>query len=236
LVEAVPADGFVPDLFTPEAYSRLPTDRVVSVLRKARGPQVAELLAFGDGLVAYQICGIAPAMPAIGAMVRAELAHRAFLIFTAGVDAALATLGPGISWDPPVLSVRSPVDGEVRLGGRGLRLVPSVFWTRPGVSVAGYRRPTMTYPIHPAPASPAAPREDPLSALIGATRAEVFRALVAGCGTMQLARDLGISPATASAHVSALREAGLAATRRTGRAVRHTLTPLGMQLLGTALR
>jgi len=72
--------------------------------------------------------------------------------------------------------------------------------------------------------------------LIGATRAEVFRALVAGCGTTQLARDLRTSPATASAHVTALREAGLAATRRTGRAVRHTLTPLGMQLLGTALR
>jgi len=35
--------------------------------------------------------------------------------------------------------------------------------------------------------------------------------------------------------MAALREAGLAATRRTGRAVRHTLTPLGMQLLGTTL-
>jgi DNA-binding transcriptional ArsR family regulator len=133
-----------------------------------------------------------------------------------------------------VLTVRSPAEGEVRLGGRGLRLVPSVFWTRPGVSVTGYRRPTITYPIHPAPASPPAPRDDPLSVLIGATRAEVFRALVGGCGTTQLARDLRISPASASAHVAALREAGLAATRRTGRAVRHTLTPLGLQLLGTA--
>jgi DNA-binding transcriptional ArsR family regulator len=147
------------------------------------------------------------------------------------VDAALATLGPGISWDPPVLSVRAPGDGDVRLGGRGLRLVPSVFWTRPGVSVAGYRRPTLSYPIHPAPASPPAPRDDPLSALVGATRAEVLRALTTGCGTTQLARDLRISPATASAHVTALREAGLAATRRTGRAVHHTLTPLGLRVL-----
>jgi len=233
LFEAVPADGYVPDFFTPEVYSGLPTDRAVAKLRKARGPRRAELLAFGDDLVAYQIGGISPAMPAIGAILRAELAHRAHLIFTAGVDAALATLGPGISWEPPVLSVRTPQDGEVRLGGRGLRLVPSVFWSRPGVSVAGYLRPTLTYPIHPAPASPPVPREDPLSVLIGATRADVFRALIAGCGTMQLARDLRISPASASAHVSALREAGLAATRRTGRAVRHTLTPLGMQLLGT---
>jgi hypothetical protein len=49
------------------------------------------------------------------------------LVFTACVDAAPATLGPGISWDPPVLTVRTPAGGDVRLGGRGLRLVPSVF-------------------------------------------------------------------------------------------------------------
>jgi hypothetical protein len=72
-----------------------------------------------------------------------------------------------------------------------------------------------------------------LSVLIGATRAEVFRALVAGRGTTPLARELRISPASASAHVTALRQVGPAATRRTGRAVRHTLNPPGMQLLGT---
>jgi DNA-binding transcriptional ArsR family regulator len=230
LLEAVPAEGFVPDLFTPEKYSAMPTDRLVARLRKSR--RKTELLAFGDALVAYQSSCISPAVTTVGALLRAELAHRAHLIFTAGVDEALATLGPGISWEPPVLVVRTPAEGDVRLGGRGLRLVPSVFWTRPGVSVAGYLRPTLSYPIHPAPASPPLPRDDPLSALIGATRAQVLRALISGCGTMQLARDLGISPATASAHVTALREAGLAATRRTGRAVRHTLTPLGMQLLG----
>lgn len=229
LLEAVPAEGFVPDLFTPEQYSRLPTDQLVARLR--RSGRKTELLAFGDALVAYQSSCILPAVTTVGALLRAELAHRAHVIFTAGVDEALATLGPGISWAPPVLTVRAPAEGDVWLGGRGLRLVPSVFWTRPGVSLAGYTRPTLSYPIHPAPASPPAPRDDPLSALIGATRAQVLRALVGGCGTMQLARDLEISPATASAHVTALREAGLAATRRTGRAVRHTLTPLGMQLL-----
>jgi DNA-binding transcriptional ArsR family regulator len=109
--------------------------------------------------------------------------------------------------------------------------IESVFWRGPAVSIAGYRRPTLTYPVHPAPASPPSPRDDPLAALVGATRADVLRALITGCGTMQLAREPQISPATASAHVTALREAGLAATRRTGRAVRHTLTPLGMQLL-----
>jgi DNA-binding transcriptional ArsR family regulator len=234
LVDAVPADGLVPDLFTPEWYSGMPTDRVIAELRQTQSPEGAALLPFSDALAAYQMRCMAPAMPTIGALLRAELAHRAHMVFTAGVDAVLATLGPGIRWDPPVLTVRAPVNGDVRLGGRGLRLVPSVFWSRPGVIVAGYRRPTLTYPLDPAPASPPASRNDPLAALVGATRADVLRALVTGYGTGQLARELGVSASTASAHVTALREAGLAATMQTGRGVRHTLTPLGMQLLGAS--
>ncbi len=72
--------------------------------------------------------------------------------------------------------------------------IESVFWRGPAVSIAGYRRPTLTYPVHPAPASPPSPRDDPLAALVGATRADVLRALITGCGTMQLARELQNQP------------------------------------------
>lgn len=231
LLDAVPAEGFIPDLFTPELCSRLPTDRAVAWLRRIRAPEATTMLAFADALTAYQKSCIAPAMPAIGALLRAELAHRAHLTVTAGLDATLGTLGPGIGWDASVLTVETAHGGDVRLAGRGLRLVPSVFWTRPAVGVDNYRRPTLTYPIHPAPPPPPPPRADPLAVLVGVTRAGVLRALVAGGGTGEIARELGLSQATVSEHVTALREAGLAATRRTGRAVRHTLTPLGMQLL-----
>jgi hypothetical protein len=39
LLDAVPADGFVPDLFTPERFSAMPTDRVIAGLREARAPE-----------------------------------------------------------------------------------------------------------------------------------------------------------------------------------------------------
>ena len=234
LFDVVPADGLVPDFLTPERLSGFPSDRLVRELRCGHGPQAygTELLALGDALTAYHRNCIAPGMTTLAALLRAELAHRALLSLVEGVDAVLSTLGPEVRWSPPVLEVQTPAEGDIALGGRGLRLVPSMFWTRPAVAVDQYARPTLTYPIHPAPASPPVRRDDPLAALVGATRAGVLRALVTGCGTMQLARELGISPASASGHVTALRDAGLAATRRTGRAVRHTLTPLGLRLLG----
>jgi DNA-binding transcriptional ArsR family regulator len=234
LLDVVPADGLVPDFLTPENLSALPTDRVVDLLRDGVCPPEDDgtgLLALADALTAYHRSCIAPSMTTVGVLLHAELAHRAHLILTDGIDAALATLGPGIRWNPPVLEVQSPADGDLRLAGRGLRLVPSVFWSRPGVLIPERGWPTVTYPVHPAPVSATEPRDDPLAALVGATRAAVLRALVTGCGTTQLARDLGISPASASGHVTALRDAGLAATRRAGRSVRHTLTPLGLQVV-----
>jgi hypothetical protein len=47
--------------------------------------------------------------------------------------------------------------------------------------------------------------------------------------TGELAAKPGIS--AASAHTKTLRAAGLAATRRTGKAVSHVATPLGPRLL-----
>ncbi|MFG2834800.1 ArsR/SmtB family transcription factor [Streptomyces zaomyceticus] len=70
-----------------------------------------------------------------------------------------------------------------------------------------------------------------LSAALGRTRTEVLRALTEPRTTTELARRTGISNATASAHATALRAAGLITTTRTGRSVHHERTPLGALLL-----
>jgi DNA-binding transcriptional ArsR family regulator len=59
----------------------------------------------------------------------------------------------------------------------------------------------------------------------------VLRAIGGGCRTSELAARLGVTARAASAHASALREAGLLVTVREGRSVRHTLTGLGSGLL-----
>jgi DNA-binding MarR family transcriptional regulator len=49
--------------------------------------------------------------------------------------------------------------------------------------------------------------------------------------TTELASELGVSAATVSGHTKTLREAGLIVTTRAGKAVLHSLTPLGGKLL-----
>jgi DNA-binding transcriptional ArsR family regulator len=73
---------------------------------------------------------------------------------------------------------------------------------------------------------------DSLAALLGLTRAAVLRALRKPHGTADLAYTVGISPASASEHAKVLRDAYLIETRREGRSVRHSLTPLGRTMLG----
>ncbi|WP_225801542.1 helix-turn-helix domain-containing protein, partial [Streptomyces sp. NK15101] len=73
----------------------------------------------------------------------------------------------------------------------------------------------------------AADGEGALVGVLGRTRAELLRDLTAPRTTTELARRLGVSNATASAHAAALRAAGLLTTTRTGRSVHHAPTPLG---------
>ncbi|MEU1783161.1 helix-turn-helix domain-containing protein [Streptomyces abikoensis] len=76
------------------------------------------------------------------------------------------------------------------------------------------------------------PGPDPLTPLLGRTRAGVLRRLVQRHSTTTLADGLGISVASASMHAKALREAGLVVTRREGKTARHQCSGLGLDLLG----
>ncbi len=251
LLELVPPRGSVPDFLVPEGSGGRPSDLALAQVL-ATPPQViaeqlggrprsawvrrlaasddAALAEFGVALRTYYQACVAGWWDTIHQMLAAELARRAQELLVGGAHDLLGTLGPGVRWRYPVLEVDGPGAGELRLGGRGVKLVPSVFWTRPAVA-GGYRQPTITYPIHPAPQSPGTPVGDPLGELLGRGRAHVARALVAGGGTVALAERLGVSPAIVSEHVAVLRRAGLAATVRRGRAVRHSLTPLGLRLV-----
>jgi DNA-binding transcriptional ArsR family regulator len=70
-----------------------------------------------------------------------------------------------------------------------------------------------------------------VAALLGQTRAAVLAGTADGTSTTELARRAGVSLAAASQHATVLRDAGLISTHWHGRAVRHTLTPLGAALL-----
>jgi DNA-binding transcriptional ArsR family regulator len=164
---------------------------------------------------------------------------RTRVLATGGVSALLSTLHPALSWDPPVLTLRGlSVNRDLRLEGRGIRILPSFFcWRHPIFLKDPALPPVLVYPmlhgtgvdVHLG--TPGSRASKPLEPLLGRTRAKVLEAVAQGLSTTELAHVTGISAATASHHVGVLREAGLVVSLREGSAVLHALTPLGRSLL-----
>ncbi|WP_344316818.1 ArsR/SmtB family transcription factor [Streptomyces javensis] len=195
----------------------------------------------------YYEAAVAPCDDPLRARTEAERAARARDLLDGGVHGMLAGLGPTMRWRPPVLYVDYPAEHDLRLNGRGLRLVPSYFCWRTPVTMANPELPpVLFYPLlrassptaaepHARPHGPAGPDAPtaPLTALLGRTRATVLCAAAAGAGatTGELARAVGVSVSSASKHATVLREAGLLSSSRYAASVLHTLTPVGASAL-----
>ncbi|WP_395366137.1 ArsR/SmtB family transcription factor [Streptomyces sp. YH02] len=165
-----------------------------------------------------------------------------------GVEQLLKILcGPMLRWRPPVLELEHPREADVHLNGRGLVIAPTMF----SAGRAELMQPTLDPAEAPVLAVPTvtdalvgstlwegggASTAQALEDLLGRTRAAILEAVAVGRGTTDLARRLSISPATVSHHTSVLRNAGLVTTRREGKAVLHTVTPMGMALLEPGAR
>ncbi|KAF4406786.1 MULTISPECIES: helix-turn-helix transcriptional regulator [Streptomyces] len=214
--------------------------RTAAETRGLSGPEAARL-----ALDVWRV-GVAPYWERIHERLRADCDARGRITTTGGVERLLATLHPKILWKPPVLEIHDGPDLDVRLDGRGLLLCPSVFLPgRSGRVVEVERESGMAALVFATPATftraadlwsgPPDSSAQALSALVGQTRAAALRALTATCTTSQLAAHLGISSAGASQHASVLRQSGLITTRRVRNNVLHTVTPLGMALLGGRL-
>ncbi|MCC2277281.1 winged helix-turn-helix domain-containing protein [Streptomyces sp. ET3-23] len=212
------------------------------VLRHETGPE--PLHQYFDMLVRIHDRDEGADWPRVDSLASADRALRIQHLATGGVESLLAGLDPlRIRWRPPVLEVDFHVELEVRLGGRGLLLVPTLYGDRPVVGVDPCSaQHWLTYPVrhgeHPtaAPRLPGAVPPPSLAALLGRTRAAVLCAIAAhpNSSTTQLAARTGIAPASASEHASVLRSAGLTAAVRHRNAMLHTPTSAGIGLLEAA--
>lgn len=162
-------------------------------------------------------------------------------VATEGVERLFAGLAPFARWRAPVLEVLTPIEcHDEHLDGRGLVIIPSLFiWPGPKLlkSTIDKDAPmTLVVPVLRDIADFATawgPRatNEALIALLGRTRAAALQEIAEGCTTTELARRLGVSPATASEHASILREAGLIESWRHRNTMRHQATTLGIALL-----
>ncbi|HEY9473843.1 MAG TPA: DUF5937 family protein [Mycobacteriales bacterium] len=169
----------------------------------------------------------------IQAAFHADTNWRTKLLARQGLHAVLASLSPTVRWRGTTLEAESSRDIEITSHGRGLILSPTL--TYAGHLLAGPHPNGQIILIYPAltslPQLEPGPRNDPIRALLGPTRAEALRLLIHDHTTTELARKLAITTAAASIQTRTLREAGLITSRRDGKAVIHRCTRLGVDLL-----
>ncbi|MGW3168237.1 winged helix-turn-helix domain-containing protein [Streptomyces sp. NPDC001142] len=244
-----------------DAIRATPRRRLTAELRRLpishRLPAWAQLLADGDRdtldtvtdtLAAYYDVAVSPFVDRMRAVLDADRAWRVHTMASLGVGAVLAGLHPQVRWEEPVLELPGPPgQGQIdfHLEGRGLLLSAHIFCgARPRALLNEVDTPVLVYapvwnlqsdslvatPPDTRPRSSTA-----LATLLGRTRAAALEALASPTGhtTKQLAQTLAISPATASEHVTALRDAGLVTSLRQANTMRHTTTNLGTKLIST---
>ncbi|MEU7576633.1 helix-turn-helix domain-containing protein [Streptomyces sp. NPDC041068] len=163
-----------------------------------------------------------------------EFTRHALAVAEHGVGAALAGLVPGSRLREDVWELAGP-ERHITLKGRGLLLLPTFHWTgHPLLADLPDHPLVVTYsagPGLPLTQADADGTHDALAGVLGRTRLDILLRLTEEHTTSDLARLLGVSNATASAHATMLRGAGLITTVRAGRAVLHQRTALGSLLI-----
>lgn len=212
-----PRRGFAPSLTEPLLRDPEATrDRIAEALRRAW-----ELL-------------VRPHWSRLSALLEADISYRARSVVEHGLARVIADLDPSVRWRGDVLSIPEPAEGERRLDGHGLVLMPSAFvWPETVMKTNEPWPPTLIYPVNGVARlwNPSARADDALARLLGDTRARVLEILAEPTTTTVMARTHPWSAATVSEHLSVLRDAGLVHSWRVGRRVFYTRTPLGDALV-----
>ncbi|MFD7239242.1 ArsR/SmtB family transcription factor [Streptomyces syringium] len=176
-----------------------------------------------------------PVWPLVQDLHQAEFTRHALTVAEHGVGAALRALVPGSLLHGDVWEFAGRGEEDIELGGRGVLLLPTFHWTGcPVIADLPGRPLALTYPAGPGlplPPTGAADGQDALAGVLGRTRVDLLLLLGEEHTTSALARRVGVSNATVSAHTAALRGAGLITTVRAGRAVLHRRTDLGSLLV-----
>jgi len=226
---------------TPRAFLRSDLSKVFAErrppdwVRRLAGGGAAELAPVADALRGYADAALAPHRDALDAAVDTDRSLRGRALMNGGVQRLLDGLPPPLRWAPPVLETPYPVDRDLRLGGRGLTLVPAYFcWGAPVTLIDDGLPPVLVYPAQTREALHAGAAGRPLAALLGRTRANALRALCVPHSTTELARRIGTSAGSASKHAAVLRGSGLITSTRHGNTVIHVITPFGHTLLTRA--
>ncbi|MFI1440860.1 ArsR/SmtB family transcription factor [Streptomyces fructofermentans] len=177
---------------------------------------------------------VEPDWPRLRALLEADVLFHSRRLAEVGLRGLLPELDRRFAWESGTLTVDANGEHVRELGGQGLVLMPSAFsW--PDV-VSGFDPPWQPTVVYPARgigglwAEPSDHTPEALVRVLGRGRAAVLASLGEPATTTSLAHRLGLAPSSVSAHLSALRDAGLLVSRRYGHQVLYERTPLGIAL------
>jgi DNA-binding transcriptional ArsR family regulator len=190
-----------------------------------------------DALRRYHALAIAPYWPRMREHLEGDTIKRGQALAFGGVEALLSGLHPKARYEGGTLELEKSYEAVIEPAGRGITLVPCVFvWPKIDVLVQPGYRPTLAYGPRGVAnlwtSSSPPPDGTALEAALGTGRASVLKNLHVPTTTSELARQLRLSPAAVSAHLSRLKAAGLVEPHRDGKRVYYRLSGAGESLLG----
>jgi DNA-binding transcriptional ArsR family regulator len=174
---------------------------------------------------------VRPDWPRRRAILERDIAYRTELLAAEGWRAVVATIAKNTSWaTDDAISFGRPGHPD-RIIDDGIVFVPHTEGSGTWTCEFPPPRFAMTYPARgrAAEVDPAAGAD--LARLVGDGRARVLLELRVPATSTELARILGVSLGTVSAHLAGLRSAGTIGGVRLGRTVRYRLEPRGCDLL-----
>ncbi|ELS57476.1 helix-turn-helix domain-containing protein [Streptomyces viridochromogenes] len=215
-------------------------DPLPPVVARGLDEPEAFLARIADTLDAYwQTCLAADWWPRAQSVLEADLAHRARVLAEQGAGALFGGLDTRLTWTGELLrmcrtgAMRAWAEADIRIAGRGLVLMPSLF-ARGALTVIDVSRPpVLTYPARGAATlseTPPPVTDQALVRLLGRPRARLLLLLAEPASTTELAHRLDVTPGAVSQHLAVLYDAGLLSRTRTGRIVRYARTRLGDDL------
>jgi DNA-binding transcriptional ArsR family regulator len=211
-----------------------------AVLRPLYEDPERHLAKVADEIQAYWRVAIEPVWSRLAGVLDAEIGYRAEQLTSGGIVRVLGSLHPELEYAEDALRVLWPTwEGRNRLDGAGLLLVPCVFaWPSLLVDTSP-ECPALIYGPRGVGQVWAASGEvsaAPVADLLGRSRAALLARLDLPLSTTEVARELRLSAASVSEHLSVLRRSGLVSSRRSGRQVLYQRTALGTDLLGASSR
>lgn len=232
---------------TPPAVVRADLDELrdgqplPTVLRPLYDDPATHLPVLVEEMRQYWQVGVEPVWQRLRALSMADLSYRMERFADGGIARVFGDLHPDVAFEEDRLQIDKPQHDSHRhsldLAGTGIVLVPCGFtWPTLIVGCCGFHQPVLIYPPRAVAelwTESRAEQPDPLTALMGRTRATLLTTLDLPRTTSQLAAQLHLSPAAVSEHLKILKDTALVSARRRGRLVLYQRTAAATGLLAT---